>query len=196
MQIPSAGPHVNTTDLHPELQERVRRLIANSAFPLQVRSGARTYAHQKQLYRQYQNRGYAPPVVANPDKVWSNGRQGSGHMVQPAGAYQHGNLPNDGNWAYAVDMMFKVGYPTPAQQTQFHQEARNHGLYPNVPGEWWHLVPTKEDELVAPYPDEPPAMAEITQREWSRFKKQSNQNRARINRLEASMARVLKKLFG
>lgn len=191
--LPTNGSHVNVADLHPELRERLKRLIAASSLPIQVRSGARTFSHQYALYTQWVADGRpADRPVANPSYRWPDGRMGSAHQIQPAGGYKHGNLSNDLPWAYAVDLMWKSGYPTFLQQSQLRSEAAMHGLIANVPGEWWHYTPIKTWVKPAPPPPEEPSppMAEITQREWRQHKAQNNQDRKRLNQLEARVAKL------
>ena len=148
--IPTNGAHVNVADLHPELRHRIREFCVKSGLPVQIRSGARTHAHQLRLYKAFVARGRSHPLVANPNYLHPTTKQrGSAHMVQRPFEYRHGNLPNDKPWAYAVDVMWISGYPTRSEQQEMHRRAQGFGLYANVPSEWWHLVATRNDELQA-----------------------------------------------
>ncbi|NNE47546.1 MAG: hypothetical protein HKN37_12905 [Rhodothermales bacterium] len=140
--LPTNGSHVNVAELHPELKARLRKLFEIwQGDPIQIRSGARTYEHQKQLWDAYVARGKTHPVVANPDLGL-----GSKHQVRPAW-YQHGNLPQM-EAAYAVDLMWTTGLPSRLEQVSLHEHAHEVGLMANVPSEWWHLVPTHHDPLL------------------------------------------------
>ncbi|MBT8213339.1 MAG: hypothetical protein KJN71_09350 [Acidimicrobiia bacterium] len=186
--LPTNGSHVNVADLHPELRDRLRVWSLDSDLPWKIRSGARTFSHQLSLYRNWVADGRpSHRPVANPSYRWPDGRMGSGHQIQPAGGYRHGNLPNDRPWAYAVDLMWRSGSPTAQEKAQLQAEGLLYGLDANVPGEWWHFTPVKIWSAPDPDPEPPtgPPMAEITQREWSRFKKTVNQSKHRINQLES-----------
>jgi len=137
------SPSVNLRDLHPETRERCRDLFdltdESGLSPLViVNSGARSYAHQKRLYRAYVARGYTHPVVANPDAGL-----GSKHQVRPA-SYKHGNLPNRIDAAYAVDLKFADGhFPSAAEREILTGLAKKVGMRKSVPTEWWHFEPYK-----------------------------------------------------
>jgi len=153
--IRRAGTHVNLADLHVEHRQRIRNLfneaIASGLGALEVYSGARTRAHQTQLYTAFLQRGRAHPVVASPTyKSPSTGRVGSAHQVQLEGQYQHGNLRNDRSAAYAADIRWASRvYPGSVMQSRLHTLARSNGLYPSVSTEWWHFVPIHNSSILA-----------------------------------------------
>lgn len=132
--LPTNGDHVNVKDLHPEFKARLKMLFNLwNGDPIQIRSGARSYAHQKALYDAYVARGRTHPVVANPDVGY-----GSKHQVRPV-SYVHGNL-EPMQAAYAVDLMWTTGYPTPEEQKRLAKVAATVGLLANVASEWWHFI--------------------------------------------------------
>ena len=90
-----------------------------------VSSGVRTYAQQKDLYRRYKA-GTFPNLVANPDRVFGGGFQGSWHMQQP-------NHP-EGNYGFAVDFRIIGKIST----NEVNAIAKDYGLARTVPSEWWH----------------------------------------------------------
>jgi hypothetical protein len=126
-QIPVAGNHVRLTELHPKMKLRLKKFLADPKIKgkVVVSSGVRTYAQQKELYRRYKA-GTFPNLVANPDRVFGGGFQGSWHMQQP-------NHP-EGSYGFAVDFRI-IGNVSTAT---VNQVAKEYGLVRTVPSEWWH----------------------------------------------------------
>ena len=125
--IPTTSKHVNIELLHPEFKRRLEAFFKDSRIRNKVKvvSGVRTYAQQKDLYRRYKA-GTFPNLVANPDRKFGGGFQGSWHMQQP-------NHP-EGAYGFAVDFRI-VGRITTGT---INKVAREYGLWKTVPSEWWH----------------------------------------------------------
>ena len=125
--IPVAGSHVRLTELHPRMKLRLKKFHSDPKIKgkVVVSSGVRTYAQQKELYRRYKA-GTFPNLVANPDRKFGGGFQGSWHMQQP-------NHP-EGSYGFAVDFRI-IGNVSTAT---VNQVAKNYGLVRTVPSEWWH----------------------------------------------------------
>ena len=143
VQVKRVG--VNMIDVHPEIRARLRAGFADLRLQGRVRvsSGARTYDQQRGLYALY--RAGKGNLAADPARRWGNGRVGSAHQVQPAGGYSVAGLDNSDPWAYAVDVGFYGTVNTAALATVLGE----HGLYPNVKGEWWHFVPRPNHRIYA-----------------------------------------------
>jgi hypothetical protein len=125
--IPTVGSHVRLKELHPKMKLRLERFFADDriAGKVKVSSGVRTYSQQSELYRRYKA-GTFPNLVANPDRVFGGGFQGSWHMQQP-------NHP-EGSYGFAVDFRNIGGLPTGT----INKIAADFGLVRTVPSEWWH----------------------------------------------------------
>ena len=127
MSIPTAGNWVRIKEIHPKMKYRLEKFFADPRIKgkVVVSSGVRTYAPQKDLYRRY-NAGTFPNLVANPDRKFGGGFQGSWHMQQP-------HHP-EGAYGFAVDFRV-VGSITTGT---INKVAREYGLWKTVPSEWWH----------------------------------------------------------
>ena len=125
--IPLANKWVRIKEIHPKMQYRLQRFFADPHIKgkVVVSSGVRTYAQQKELYRRYKA-GTFPNLVANPDRKFGGGFQGSWHMQQP-------NHP-EGSYGFAVDFRIVGKIST----TEVNAIAREYGLWRTVPSEWWH----------------------------------------------------------
>ena len=126
-KIPIAHSGVRLNELHPRMKYRLEHFFADDRIngKVVVSSGVRTYAQQKELYRRYKA-GTFPNLVANPDRIFGGGFQGSWHMQQP-------NHP-EGSYGFAVDFRNVGGMATHA----INKIAAEYGLYRTVPSEWWH----------------------------------------------------------
>jgi len=127
MAIPTSSKWVRLNELHPKMKYRLEKFFADPRVKgkVVVSSGVRTYAQQKDLYRRYKA-GTFPNLVANPDRVFGGGFQGSWHMQQP----KH----PEGNYGFAVDFRI-VGKISTGDVNKI---AREYGLWKTVPSEWWH----------------------------------------------------------
>ena len=127
MSIPTAGNWVRIKELHPKMKYRLGKCFADPRIrgKVVVSSGVRTYAQQKDLYRRYKA-GTFPNLVANPDRKFGGGFQGSWHMQQP-------NHP-EGAYGFAVDFRI-IGSITTGT---INKVAKEYGLVKTVPSEWWH----------------------------------------------------------
>ncbi len=125
--IPTSSKWVRLTELHPKMKYRLEKFFADPRIKgkVVVSSGVRTYAQQKDLYRRYKA-GTFPNLVANPDRVFGGGFQGSWHMQQP-------NHP-EGNYGFAVDFRIIGKIST----NEVNAIAKDYGLARTVPSEWWH----------------------------------------------------------
>ena len=125
--IPTVGSWVRLKELHPKMKYRLEKFFADPRIKgkVKVSSGVRTYAQQKDLYRRYKA-GTFPNLVANPDRVFGGGFQGSWHMQQP----KH----PEGAYGFAVDFRNVGGIPT----AHINSVAAEYGLVRTVPSEWWH----------------------------------------------------------
>ena len=126
-EIPTSSKWVRLEELHPRMKFRLERFFKDNRIKgkVVVSSGVRTYAQQKELYRRYKA-GTFPNLVANPDRVFGGGFQGSWHMQQP----KH----PEGAYGFAVDFRI-VGKISTAT---VNDVAKEYGLYRTVPSEWWH----------------------------------------------------------
>ena len=133
-QKSSSGP--NILSLHWEFRARIRAVQADPRVPGSfIYSGARLRAFQRELFKDYLARNRAWPPVANPDYTNLAGRVGSAHMVQSAGGYKHGNLPNNLGAAYAADWNFQQDVAL------VDKVLAEYGLGRPVASERWHVVP-------------------------------------------------------
>ena len=125
--IPTANKWVRLAELHPKMKYRLEKFFADPRIKgkVVVSSGVRTYAQQKDLYRRYKA-GTFPNLVANPDRKFGGGFQGSWHMQQP-------NHP-EGSYGFAVDFRI-VGKISTGDVNKI---AKEYGLERTVPSEWWH----------------------------------------------------------
>ena len=125
--IPVANKWVRLDELHPKMKFRLQRFFQDDRIKgkVVVSSGVRTYAQQKELYRRYKA-GTFPNLVANPDRKFGGGFQGSWHMQQP-------NHP-EGSYGFAVDFRIVGKIST----NEVNAVAKEYGLARTVPSEWWH----------------------------------------------------------
>ncbi len=125
--IPTSSKWVRLTEIHPRMKFRLERFFADPRIKgkVVVSSGVRTYAQQKELYRRYKA-GTFPNLVANPDRKFGGGFQGSWHMQQP-------NHP-EGAYGFAVDFRIVGKIST----SEVNKVAKEYGLERTVPSEWWH----------------------------------------------------------
>ena len=125
--IPTAGNWVRLKELHPRMKYRLEKFFLDPRIKgkVVVSSGVRTYAQQKDLYRRYKA-GTFPNLVANPDRKFGGGFQGSWHMQQPSHP--------EGAYGFAVDFRIIGKIST----SNVNKVAKEYGLERTVPSEWWH----------------------------------------------------------
>jgi hypothetical protein len=125
--IPTSSKWVRLQELHPKMKYRLEKFFADPRIKgkVVVSSGVRTYAQQKDLYRRYKA-GTFPNLVANPDRKFGGGFQGSWHMQQPSHP--------EGNYGFAVDFRIVGKIST----GDVNKVAKEYGLERTVPSEWWH----------------------------------------------------------
>lgn len=128
--IPVTSSRVKIDGLHPRFIARLEAFFRDPriANRVAVVSGVRTYAQQKYLYDGWVNRRSGFNLAANPDRVRSNGWQGSYHMSQP----------RFGGWGYAVDFRITGKGITTGEVKKI---AAQYGMHAPVRGEWWHHTP-------------------------------------------------------
>lgn len=112
----TAYPGVSLKPVQPIVMARALFALSDPQLPkapdgspgYRIVSGARSYALQKRMYDEWKAGIRKVPAVANPDRVRSDGRVGSNHMVQPGtvGAIQlaDGDMYHRAHLSHALDI--------------------------------------------------------------------------------------------